>query len=225
MARRSKSIETISHRQVKNAAKGSHKTHPIKDKKMRYDLISYFENRWKTAKSVSKRSIYYRDFMIVLTALYTAFRAEDLLQLQVKDVNKGMVDIKENKTGKEQFFKLPSEYLQFVNEYITSNGLKEDDYLFRSSKPGAIEAITRQRLDRVIAKGVDAVRIPFRVGMHGLRKTFGYCCITEWGYSPEDVRIFLNHSSTATTELYIEWGFEDVDKLRSNVSYFGRNQR
>lgn len=38
--------------------------------------------------------------MLFLIGFNTAFRAEDLLQLRVKDVIKGFVSIKENKTKK-----------------------------------------------------------------------------------------------------------------------------
>lgn len=220
MPRRSKSIEVKSHRQIKNPKAGSNKTHPIKDRATRMSFIGWFSNRYETARTDAKRYIYDRDRMIVLTALYTAFRSEDLLQLQVFQVAKGKVDIKENKTGKHQFFTLPSEYAMEVNAYIRRNDLKEDDYLFKSSKGGVIEAVTRQRIDRVIQQATKDLKIPFTIGMHGLRKTFGYCCIAEWGYSTEDVRIFLNHSSSATTEHYIEWSYDDIDKMRSQISYF-----
>lgn len=220
MPRRSKSIETKSHRQIKNPKAGSNKTHPIKDRSMRMAFIGWFSDRYEKAKTQKKREIYDRDRMVILTALYTAFRAEDLLQLQVFQVAKGMVDIKENKTGKHQFFTLPAEYVMEVNSYIRRNQLKENDYLFKSSKAGAIEAVTRQRIDRVINQAVKETRIPFVVGIHGLRKTFGYCCVAEWGYSTEDVRIFLNHSSSATTEHYIEWSYDDIDRMRSQISYF-----
>lgn len=220
MPRRSKSIEVKSHRQIKNPKAGSNKTHPIKDRSMRMSFIAWFSNRYEMAKTAKKRYIYDRDRMIVLTALYTAFRAEDLLQLQVFQVVKGKVDIKENKTGKNQFFTLPTEYVMEVNAYIRRNNLQENDYLFKSTKGGVIEAVTRQRIDRVIQQATKATEIPFTIGMHGLRKTFGYCCIAEWGYSTEDVRIFLNHSSSATTEHYIEWSYDDIDRMRSQISYF-----
>lgn len=82
-----------------------------------------------------------------------------------------------------------------------------------------IEAVTRQNIDRVIAKATQYAGIKFKVGMHGLRKTFGYCCIVLWGYSPEDVRVFLNHSSVATTEHYIEWSMNDVGITRQSMKY------
>lgn len=220
MPRRSKSIEVKSHRQIKNPKAGSNKTHPIKDRGMRMSFIAWFSNRYEMARTEKKRYIYDRDRMIVLTALYTAFRAEDLLQLQVFQVVKGKVDIKENKTGKNQFFTLPTEYVMEVNAYIRRNNLQENDYLFKSTKGGVIEAVTRQRIDRVIQQATKETKIPFTIGMHGLRKTFGYCCIAEWGYSTEDVRIFLNHSSSATTEHYIEWSYDDIDRMRSQISYF-----
>lgn len=211
MARRAKTIEEISHRQIKKPG-GARTTHPIKDQERRILFKNWFKTRYQNAKNERKRMIYLRDYMIVMTGLYTAFRAEDLLQLKLKEVSKEWVDVKENKTGKIQSFPLSEEYQRIVRTYRDAMNLEPEDYLFPSSRPGAINAITRQRMDRVMAEACKACGIGFTVGMHGLRKTFGYCCVSEWGFSTEDVRIFLNHSSAATTEHYIEWSREDVAK-------------
>ncbi len=211
MARRAKTIETISHRQVKRPG-GAKTTHPIKDDAQRILFVNWFKERYQKAPSESKRKIYYRDYMIVMAGIYTAFRAEDLLQLTVANVSGGWVDIKENKTGKVQSFPLSDGFRAAVDAYVAELGLSERDYLFQSSRPGAIPAITRQRMERVIREACRSVGIGFAVGMHGLRKTFGYCCVAKWGYTTEDVRIFLNHRSAATTEHYIEWTSEDVTR-------------
>ena len=56
--------------------------------------------------------------MLVHIGLNTAFRAEDLLQLRVIDVYKGYIQIKENKTGKMQNFKMNKQLHQDVLAYI-----------------------------------------------------------------------------------------------------------
>lgn len=211
MARRAKTIETISHRQVKKPG-GAKRTHPIKDDEKRILFKNWFRTRYEKAKNERLRSIYYRDYMIVMTGLYTAFRAEDLLQLTVAEVSGDWIDVKENKTGKIQSFPLSEEYREAVAEYAAKLGLKPSDSLFPSSRPGAIDAITRQRMDKVIRQACKDCGIGYTVGMHGLRKTFGYCCVSLLGFSTEDVRVFLNHSSAATTEHYIEWSRDDVAK-------------
>lgn len=211
MARRAKTIETISHRQVKKPG-GAKTTHPIKDTERRILFKNWFKERYRKASNPKLRDIYLRDYMIVMTGLYTAFRAEDLLQLTLKEVSGDWVDVKENKTGKVQSFPLSDEYKEAVTQYAEALNLSKEDYLFKSSRPGAIGAITRQRMDRVMKQACEDCGIGFTVGMHGLRKTFGYCCVSEWGFTTEDVRIFLNHTNAATTEHYIEWSRDDVTK-------------
>lgn len=213
MPRRARTITTVSHRQVKKPG-GAKSTHPIKDPEKRVLFKNWFKTRFEKEKSEKRKPIFYRDYMIVMTGLYTAFRAEDLLQLRLKDVAGGWLDIKENKTGKVASFPLADDYLNALKEYAAYIKLEPNDYLFNSSRPGCINAITRQRMDRVIKKACEEVGIGFTVGMHGLRKTFGYCCVSQWGFDTKDVRVFLNHSSEATTEHYIEWSRDDIVKER-----------
>ena len=225
MPSRNRTTSTRNSRQVKNID-SMRKTHPIKDAGQRARFIRYFDERVKEATNPTARFIAERNRMIVLTGLYTGLRAEDLLQLKVKQVITGELLFEvENKTGKEQHYQLPAKYFSEVVQYARRNFLNEDDYMFRSrnhkaqDKKDMIVAVTRQNIDRVMAKATQYAGIKHKVGMHGLRKTFGYCCITLWGYSPEDVRIFLNHSSVATTEHYIEWSMSDVGMTRSSMNY------
>lgn len=225
MASRNRATSTRNSRQVKNIDR-QRKTHPIKDSRQRSRFMAYFDERCRLAETPTERYISDRNRMIVLTALYTGLRAEDLLQLKVSQVSSGeLLDEIENKTGKEQKYKLPAAYFSHVLQYIERNGLDDADYMFRSrnhkaqARNSMPEAPTQQNMRLVINKACEYAGIRFRVGMHGLRKTFGYCCITLWGYSPEDVRVFLNHSSVATTEHYIEWSMADVDRTRTGMNY------
>ncbi len=211
--------ETKNSRRVKRLPE-SKKTHPIKEEWQRRKFVDYFAKRRDRAKTPCKWAIYDRDYMIVLTALYTGLRAEDLLQVYVKQLSGGRLDIIENKTTKRQYFELPSVYYSELLDYIKRHDLKPTDTLFRRGNtggPSATPAVTRQRLDRVIKEAGEAVGIPFKIGMHGLRKTFGYMCRTQWGYSLADIRIFLNLEDEATTEIYIEWDTEDTDKMRAKM--------
>lgn len=202
---------------------GSNKTHPIKEEWQRLRFVDWFSKRRDRAKTEYKRGLYDRDYMIILTALYTGLRANDLLQLFVSDLNAGKLAIEENKTGKAQYFELPTVYYSEFLAYVKRHDLKPEDQLFRKGKNGqhsadeAQECVTPQRIDRVIKEAAQAVGIPHLVGLHGLRKTFGYMCRTQWGYSLADIRIFYNHANEATSEIYIEWDKEDTDKMRARM--------
>ena len=75
---------------------GQQETLPIKSEKQLKSVMLYLLQKKEHAKSKIKEYIAYRNYMLFLIGLNTAFRAEDLLQLRVKDVFKGFVSIKEN---------------------------------------------------------------------------------------------------------------------------------
>ena len=222
MARRSTALEKRSNGRTIKTRKGTKLTHPIKDADMRNKLIRWFTNRYENASTPIKKAQADRDRMIVLTALNTGFRAEDILQLLVREIAKGFIDIKENKTGKHQSFFLDSEFMGEINGYIERNNLKPNDYMFKGQQElskGRLytDPITRQRLNQIINQAVEEVGIPFSVGMHGLRKTFGYYCIAVKNINPLTIMKLYNHTNWFVTARYIEWGNDDLQLARSNL--------
>ena len=97
---------------------GQEQTLPIKDKKTLDRVMTYLINEKEHAKSKIKQYQAYRNYILFLIGFNTAFRAEDLLQLRVKDVIKGYVSIKENKTGKMQNFRMNKQLHEEILKYI-----------------------------------------------------------------------------------------------------------
>ena len=85
---------------------GKKKTLPVKDPRVITRIFDYLIQEKEHAKTKIKEYQAYRNYMIFLIGFNTAFRAEDLLQLRVIDVEKGYISIKENKTGKTQNFRM-----------------------------------------------------------------------------------------------------------------------
>ena len=107
-------------RRIKYVAKGKHQTRPVKDKKQVNEILYYLlakRDRAKQRGNLHRSWLYDRNYMLVLIGFNTAFRAEDLLQLKVKDLVHGHVCIKENKTGKTQVFNLRKELLEIIRDY------------------------------------------------------------------------------------------------------------
>ena len=113
---------------------GQQETLPIKDKKQLDAVMRYLRLQIEHAKTEIKKKQAYRNYMIFLIGLNTAFRAEDLLQLRVKEVEKGYVSIKENKTGKMQNFRMNKNLHNEITEYINYMKLTSSDYLFMGQK-------------------------------------------------------------------------------------------
>ena len=165
--------------------------------------------------------------MLVLVGLNTAFRAEDLLQLRVIDLN-GYVSIKENKTGKMQNFKMNKEFQNEVDAYVKRWNLSKYDYMFLGQKKIVNGQkynlpINRQQGHRIVSRAGDEIGIKFVFGLHSLRKTFGYQYINRGGNVLTLMKMY-NHDSPDVTLRYVCWGKEDAEKERENT-YIGVKKR
>lgn len=202
---------------------GQQETLPIKSEKQLKSVMLYLLQKKEHAKSKIKEYIAYRNYMLFLIGLNTAFRAEDLLQLRVKDVFKGFVSIKENKTGKVQNFRMNKELHKQILEYIEYYNLQQNDYLFMGQKKNdtykgkswkIIYPITRQNARLIFKDVAKAVGIDFKFGLHSLRKTFGYMYVKHGGNVVTLMKMY-NHDSPSITLLYIMWGKEDAESDRT----------
>ena len=76
---------------------GKKATLPIKDEKLLKRVMDYLQYECDNAESKIKKYQSDRNYMIFLIGFNTAFRAEDLLQLRVSDVEKGIFPLKKTK--------------------------------------------------------------------------------------------------------------------------------
>lgn len=209
---------------------GQEQTLPIKDKRLLNRVMNYLIFQKEHAKSDIKKYQAYRNYMIFLIGFNTAFRAEDLLQLRVKDVIKGYVSIKENKTSKMQNFRMNKELHEEILEYIETYDLKNSDYLFMGQKKKdtykgitrkVLYPVTRQCVRLIFHKVAEVNGIDFKFGLHSLRKTFGYMFILNGGNVITLMKMY-NHDSPDVTLLYVMWNQTDIEKEREAVFIGGR---
>ena len=213
---------------------GKQQTMPIKDPKLLKRVMDYLAYEIEHAKTKIKRYQAYRNYMLFLIGFNTAFRAEDLLQLRVKDVIKGYVSIKENKTGKMQNFRMNKKLHTEILEYIAAYDLKESDYLFMGQKKNdsykgrtfkVIYPITRQNCQKTIfPKVIKACGIDFTFCLHSLRKTFGYQAYMN-GLDLITLMRMYNHEEPSITLLYIMWNTEDIEKQRELIFIGGKSKK
>lgn len=209
-------------RRVKYKSSGKQTTLPIKDMREINRIASYLLIKRDKAKQKGqdKRYLtYYRNYMLFICGINLAFRAEDLLQLRVKDLVDGYVQIKENKTGKSQIFPLNKAFVADVKRYVEVMSLTPHEYLFPSQRPGVIGAITRQQADRIMWDIKSNCKINYTFAMHSLRKTFGYMYYKNGGKLLTLQKMY-NHDDPSTTLRYIMWDDNDVQKERKTI-YIG----
>ena len=208
---------------------GKNKTLPIKDEKILKRVMDYLRYQASIAKTPIKKYQADRNYMLLLIGFNTAFRAEDLLQLKVKDVEKGYVSIKENKTGKWQHFRMNKKLHEEIMEYVDKYKLNSNSYLLMGKKKKdtyngitkeIIYPITRQNCRQVIFDKVNkACGIDFCFELHSLRKTFGYQWIKNGGKLVTLQKMY-NHDDPSVTMFYVMWDINDVDEERESI-YIG----
>ena len=209
---------------------GQKETLPIKDKRMLDRVMKYLIYEKEHAQRDIKRYQAYRNYMLFLIGFNTAFRAEDLLQLRVTDVEKGYVSIKENKTGKMQNFRMNKKLHQEIIDYIEKYDLKKNDYLFMGQKKKdtykgitkkVIYPITRQNCRIIFKKVAEQNGIDFKFGLHSLRKTFGYMYMINGGNLLTLMKMY-NHDKPSTTLLYVMWDTVDAEREREATFIGGK---
>lgn len=153
--------------------------------------------------------------------LNTGLRISDILPLKVKDiVNEDgtfheYLVIKEKKTAKEKKIKLNSALRRLLRNYIDSEKLYYEWYLFSSRKGNHIG---RVQAYRVLKEAANIIGVE-NFGTHSLRKTWGY-----WTYKISRYNIGLimdtfNHSSQSITLRYIGVNQDQKDELYSLVQF------
>ena len=214
-------------RRVKNR-QGKQTTYPIKDPKEIKKCIAWYEMKMNEAKTEIKKKQAYRNKMLYLVGINTAFRGEDLIQLRVCDLIKGFISIKENKTGKHQHFKINKKLFEQIQEYVTYMKLKDNEYMFKGQKKkttfngvtsDVVRPLNRQRAYKIMQELASGVGIIYPFGLHSLRKTFAY----QYFIKNKDLVTLakmLNHTSTDTTTRYIMLENEETEKEREGF-YIG----
>lgn len=198
-------------------------TVPIKDKKEMEAITNYFLIKRSEAKTEIKRRQADRNWMLCLLGFNTAFRAEDLLQLKVLELQNGYISIKENKTGKMQNFRMNLKLYEDILEYIDRNKLTQYDYMFFGQKNRSM-AITRQQADSVLKEAAKGTKLKSRFSLHSMRKTFGYRYYKDNGKLLTLMKMY-NHNDTITTLLYICWGTEDAEESRMQIYNAGSHRK
>ncbi|MFF2092712.1 tyrosine-type recombinase/integrase [Paenibacillus sp. NPDC058174] len=155
-----------------------------------------------------------RDLLLFVLGINTGISLLDLLSLTVQDVWDGQnakqfLYIKDEKTGEEKAYYLNHKIAEILNEYLSSEDWKPEDYLFKSKKD--CRPITRQQAYRIINHSAREVGISEKIGTHTLRKTFGYHAYYR-GVAISILKSILHHHSTAETLKYL-----GIDKTEKRV--------
>lgn len=185
-------------------------THPIRDAKKVNELLAYLRGKSE------------RDFMIAKMQLNTARRISDIVRLKVSDFVypngklREHLTITEQKTQKEARIVLNAPLQRAIIDYIREEGLKYDDYMFKSRK-GKNRPLSTTQVHRIFQDAGQALGLE-HFGSHSLRKTWGYVCYKRTKNIALIMQVY-NHASEKVTLRYIGITQEDMDVMYMDIRF------
>ena len=191
---------------------GQSSVNPIRDEDDLRNCIYFFKKKRDTATSESKRRIYDRNYMLFFVGINTALRFSDLRRLSVDKVKTNYIYQRDKKTRKENKITLHNDVYKEVMSYIQRNNLTDGDYLFFSQK-GLNKPLTRTQGYEIIQQIKKGCKIPYNIGTHTLRKTYGFWFYRQTG-DIVALQSILNHSTPAQTLIYIGMQQKEVETKR-----------
>lgn len=128
-------------------------------------------------------------------SLATGLRINDVLALTPQKVRKQRFTVREEKTGKNRFIRLPKE---LVDRCLACSG---QHYVFEGRLNGKKHR-TRQAVYKDIKRVAQAFNLKKNIAPHSLRKSFAVYEFENNGGNLKKVQKLLNHDSEAVTMLY-----------------------
>lgn len=161
-----------------------------------------------------------RDLLLFVFGINTGIRVSDLLSLKVDDIWDGteikeFLYLKDPHSDQMKAFYLNNNIRTELNNYLALFDFKKDDYLFKSKKNA--QPISRQQAYRIINNAAKEVGIPGKIGMHTLRKTFGYHAYRK-GIAISILMEIYNHHSRAETLKYIGIDKSEQHRIKVDVN-------
>ncbi|PKG24242.1 tyrosine-type recombinase/integrase [Niallia nealsonii] len=159
-----------------------------------------------------------RDLLLFVFGINTGIRVSDLLSLKVGDI-RDQDGIKEflylQDSNDQKAYYINNRIYIELEEYLKDHDFKEEDFLFKSKKND--QAITRQQAYRIIHNAAKEVGIPGKIGMHTLRKTFGYHAYRK-GIAISILMETYHHHSPSETLRYIGINKEEKRLVKVDVN-------
>lgn len=146
--------------------------------------------------------------LLIIVSINLGLRIQDLLGLTFKQLQNDSITIIEGKTKKKRTLKINHSIKEVLNHFKDDLSYELGGHCFRSQK-GTV--YSSQHVNRLIKKYFKG-----KVSSHSFRKTFGR---RVWENDGESERALImlsqifNHSSTATTRIYLGIQQEEIDDI------------
>ncbi len=140
--------------------------------------------------------------LLMITLLYSAgLRVSELVHLKVRDlqIDRNYGWVRNGKGGKDRLFIIAKNIKNHLEEWIKSNDLSLDDWLFNGRGK---THITTRSIQAIVKDMNKKAKMDKNVHPHTLRHSFATHLI-ENKYAVTDIQPLLGHSSPETTLTYV----------------------
>ena len=152
--------------------------------------------------------------LLMITLLYSAgLRVSELVYLKVRDlqIDKNYGWVRNGKGGKDRLFIIAKNIKNRLEEWIKSNDLSLDDWLFNGRGK---THITTRSIQAIVKKMKKKAKMYKNVHPHTLRHSFATHLI-ENDYAVTDIQPLLGHSSPETTMTYVHLATNRIIGVKS----------
>jgi integrase len=149
---------------------------------------------------------------VIAFGINTGLRIGDLLSIRVEDIENGTLLLKEKKTKKHRKVVMNDWLVSFMRSRSLSN---RSGYAFSRNGHAPVTVQSVNRTLKTLFGGLDV-----NVSSHSLRKTFGRRVMEQSNYSDAALMKLcelFNHSSPATTRIYLGLRQEELDEVYMNL--------
>lgn len=154
-----------------------------------------------------------RDHALVMVALGSGVRVQELVNLDVKDIRHDggdgtLIHVRQGKGSKDRMIPVRSEVRQAVEAYLKATGRKRGDsgplFLSEDRAMGSRDhwRLTTRSASRIVKHLAEIAGIEKRISPHALRHTFAFGCYLHCR-NIVAVQRLLGHSSINTTVRYV----------------------
>ncbi len=161
-----------------------------------------------------------RAYLLFELGIYLARRVSDILPLKVGDLlGKEYLQIKEKKTSKVIELPIPKNLQKILRQRL--KGMDKGDYILASrqrDKHGNSKPVCRKTAFNYMKDIAEAAGLPYNVGTHTMRKTFGY----HYYKKTHDIALLMslfNHSSEKDTKVYIGIALDEKREALAEWKY------
>ena len=149
--------------------------------------------------------------MIVSLMYSSGLRVGEVVKVKVGDLNfdKKRLFVKAGKGDKDRYTFLPKKTISLLRSYIST--YQVDDWLFEGQNGGHYSV---KSVQQIVKTAVGRSRVKRRITPHSFRHAFT-THLHDFGYSVEQIRIWLGHAHLSTTQGYLHIGNDEQGDLKS----------